>query len=148
MYDKLISIALLLGALHTFIYAVALPAELTLRTRNWTEVDCIVNSNTLKGKNKGDNILRFGTITYSYNIDGTSYKGEQEIMELISTPGKAKTCFVDPKDTTNSVIQRGFGYNNFLGLGFSLAVGLFLIGSFHTDEEDCSLKSELDSTEV
>jgi len=123
------SLFILVGLL--VLYAIFIrPAIKTMDARQWPAVPCTVASSRVQSHDSDDGTTYSVDILYSYEIDGREYKanryhflggsssgysGKARIVREYP-PGRKMICYVNPKDPTDAVLQRGFSRVMWFGL--------------------------------
>jgi hypothetical protein len=105
-----------------FSFFFIIPALKVLDAKNWTDVECIIDSSHVESHRGDDSTTYSVEMTYHYDVDGRTYSADRyEFMGGSSSghSGKAKivkaypkgskqTCWVNPDDPHDAVIQREF----------------------------------------
>ena len=111
------------------------------RASSWQPTPCVIVSSKLE-ENQGDDSTSYRIdITYKYEVAGREYRsdrfqffglasntgvaGKREIVRN-HPPGKKTTCFVDPRNPTEAVIERGLTWDMLWGF---FALPFFLVGA-------------------
>jgi hypothetical protein len=114
-----------------FLYGFFLKPVIKIQTaKSWTQTECKIISSAVQ-RHSGDDSDTFSVdILYEYNVDGTKYKsnkyscmsgsssghsGKRKIVNA-HKPGSTTTCFVNPDDPFDAVINRGYTATLFFGL--------------------------------
>ena len=115
-----------------FVFMTVLPVAGMLSATGWEPVPCTVVSSQVTTNSDSDGTTYGVEITYRYEIDGRSYtsarrsfgghgsssgRSGKEKFVAEHPAGKALTCYVDPDDPSQAVLNRG--------LSLSLLWGLF-----------------------
>lgn len=117
-----------------------IPASKVLKARTWTAVPCTIESSGVRSHSGDDSTTYSVEVRYHYEIEGKTYRGsryqflggsssgydgKQEIVDRLPAGGEV-TCFVNPQDPFDAVIERGFtpGYLITLVPLLFLCVGL------------------------
>jgi hypothetical protein len=120
----------LLAGLAAFIPFFARPLFKIIMAGNWPSVPCIVESSQLQ-RHSGDEGSTYKIdILYSYSFNGrpyqssryqflsvssSGYAGKQAVINLFP-PGSIKSCYVNPSDPYQAVLNRGFTPELLFGL--------------------------------
>jgi hypothetical protein len=142
------SLFILVGLL--VFYAIFIrPMVKIMDARHWLAVPCTVVSSRVQSHSSDDGTTYSVDILYKYEIDGREYKanryhflggsssgyrGKARIVRE-HPPGSKMTCYVNPKDPTDAVLQRGFSGTMWFGLLpllFVLAGGAALAGALRS----------------
>jgi hypothetical protein len=98
--------------------------------RHWPAVPCTVVSSRVQSHDSDDGTTYSVDILYKYEINGHEYKanryhflggsssgyrGKARIVRE-HPPGRKMICYVNPKDPTDAVVQRGFSRGMWFGL--------------------------------
>lgn len=119
-----------------------IPVLKIFAARNWDETSCVILSSEVKTSEDADGDTHAIDIRYSYKIHGREYQAQRyQFFTLLSSgfrgkkavvdrlpPGAETSCYVNPKDSTDAVIERGFTFDLFLCGGISLV--FVLSGAF------------------
>jgi heme/copper-type cytochrome/quinol oxidase subunit 2 len=106
------------------------PAAKILAARTWSETPCVVVSSQVSSHSSDDGTTYSVDILYGYTVNGREYKsnryhfmggsssGYQGKAEIVSrhSPGTRTVCYVNPKDPTDAVLERGFTNDLWFGL--------------------------------
>ena len=145
-------------------YAIGLrPTLLVLSARNWPAVKCTVLSSRVRSHSGNHGSTYSVDILYSYSVNGREYRanrydfmggsssgyaGKQAIIDRCP-PGAQRVCYVDPRDSTQAVLERGFRPVMLIGL-FPLlfvAAGVFGLISIQRKSGDSSIQYSAKPTE-
>lgn len=106
-----------------FYFLTLRPIVSILDARNWSETNCAIVSSLVAENHSSDGSTYSVEITYEYDVDWETYRGDRydfsigsssgyagkaEIVEA-HPPGSERTCYVDPDDPNRSVINRSPG---------------------------------------
>ena len=133
----------LFGTGFSFIFII--PALKVLDARDWNEVECIIDSSHVESHRGDDSTTYSVEITYHYDIDGRTYSsdryqfmggsssgrsGKTKIVKAYPK-GSTRTCWVNPDNPRDAVIQRNFTPIYFVILFpfVFVAVGLSLLAA-------------------
>lgn len=123
------SMFLLIGAVTFFIFFVR-PVWKIFDARDWVATPCTILSSNVRSHSSDDGITYSIDILYSYRIDGeefrsnryhfmggssSGYSGKAAIVQRYP-PGREVTCYVNPNDPTDAVIERGWTNDLWFGL--------------------------------
>ncbi|HKS35601.1 MAG TPA: DUF3592 domain-containing protein, partial [Verrucomicrobiae bacterium] len=106
------------------------PIAKIIDARGWTETPCVVVSSELRSHRGDDSTTYSVDILYSYAVNGKEYKSNRyHFMGSSSSgyrgkvaiasrhpPGARALCYVNPRDPTDAVLQRGFTNDLWFGL--------------------------------
>ena len=99
-----------------------IPVRGILDARQWPAVPCIVLSSEVESHNTSDSTTYKVNIRYRYEFNGRPFEndrydfmigwtsgrdGKQAIVDRLS-PGTRTVCYVNPADSTEAVLERGF----------------------------------------
>ena len=130
---------LLMGGLTTYFLFVR-PLVNIQRARSWQSVPCRVISSRVQSHSGSKGGTTYSVdILYAYAVDGKDYRsnrydfmggsssgyGGKDAIVKRYRPGTKATCFVDPHDPTQAVLQRNFTPGMLVGL---IPLVLFFIG--------------------
>ncbi|MCB0339343.1 MAG: DUF3592 domain-containing protein, partial [Bdellovibrionales bacterium] len=116
-----------LGIAYPLIYQ---PVSGVLKARSWNATECTVISSKVKSHSSDDGTTYSIYVFYSYLVDGKLYKSDRynflsgsssgydskkAVVDRLS-PGTKFTCFYDPNNPFEAVIERGFSLWLLLGL--------------------------------
>jgi hypothetical protein len=132
----LFSLLLLVGA-GTFYGFFVRPVGKVLDARDWVATPCVVVSSQVRRHDSDDGTTYSVDILYAYSVNGKEYKsnryrfmsgssgGYRGKADLVNRhpPGTRMTCYVNPRDPTDAVLERGFTAH-FL---FGLIPGVFIL---------------------
>ena len=134
-------LVLFVGAVTGTYYAGVRPVSRVLDARHWTAQTCTVLASDVRSHQSDDGTTYSVEILYSYEVNGRShranrytffdgsssgYAGKREIVERYPE-GETFTCYVNPNDPFDAVIERGFVPLMLIGLiPFAIALGLGL----------------------
>ena len=99
------------------------PAWKSYQASEWEQVEAVVQDSFVKSHQSDDGTTYSIQISYTYEIDGTTYKSDRYHFILGSSSGysskqkvvdqypkgKTITCLVNPEDPNEAVIKRGLG---------------------------------------
>jgi uncharacterized protein DUF3592 len=120
---------LVIGSI-VFFFIVVRPLIKTIQARDWQAIPCTIISSRVQSHSSDDGTTYSIDILYSYEIDGREYKanrytflggsssgrrGKQKIVNQ-HPPGAKKICYVNPRDRTDAVLNRGLSPVMFFGL--------------------------------
>lgn len=135
---------------------------------NWSETPCQISSFKINSKPNTDPAFQVA-VEYSYNWEGTQHtgnrlwadkKGEEDyedLGELIEQyhHGKLKTCYVNPKEPTESVLIVGPGdlagpiIFTLFGAGFvAIGIGMMIASRKEKKEKSAALSSKSSNNEA
>jgi len=129
------------GALSIFLLVI--PATKLINALNWTETPAVVESSTVRSWSTDDGTTHKADVLYAYEAGGrrwlsnrrnffsmssSDYGDSREVVESYPA-GHATTCFVDPDDPSQSVLDRRLRPVHLIGLFplFFLVAGLALL---------------------
>lgn len=129
------------GALSIFLLVI--PAVRFVSAMNWVETPAVVESSTIRSWSTDDGTTHRADVLYGYEADGrrwlsnrrdfftmssSDYSGCREVVESYPE-GHVTTCFVDPNDPSQSVLDRRLRPVHLIGLFplFFLVAGLALV---------------------
>jgi hypothetical protein len=129
----------LIGSL-SFVFAFLLPAISCVRAKNWVATPCRIASSTVATRGSGKDRYYYPDILYTYTANGQSYdatrfnffkrtsKNPGTVQGWLNAypAGSTVTCFVNPSDPSQAVLDRSFpssAFGNFFVLIF-VAVGI------------------------
>lgn len=107
-----------------------LPALRVVEAQSWREVPCIIVSSDVRSHSSDDGVTYSIDVVYRYEVDGrehrsnryqfmggstSGYDGKAEVVAGIPA-GAETTCYVDPDDPFEAVIERGFTTDYLFGL--------------------------------
>jgi hypothetical protein len=136
----------LLAGLGFGIPFIFIPIYKIIDARGWNAVDATVQSSRVQSHHSSDGTTYSVDILYEYEVSGvkyrssrydfmsgssSGYKGKAEIVRRYPE-GKTVTCYVNPGNPTEAVLNRDFGWWILFGLipGVFILVGFFgFIGS-------------------
>lgn len=118
-----------------FVFQFALPVFNTWRASRWTPVNCSILSSTVITNKGSDSSSYSPDVGYSYTVNGQEYTGNRysffkldfqntyQPQALIQPypSGTTATCYVDPSNPANAVLNRNFQAKAWVNLGISLA---------------------------
>jgi hypothetical protein len=113
-----------------FIPFFVVPALKVVEARSWREVPCAIVSSTVRTHQGDDGATYSIDVLYRYEIDGREHRsnryqfmggssgGYDSKAEVVAgiPPGTETTCYVDPNDPFEAVMERGFTTDYFFGL--------------------------------
>lgn len=103
-----------------FLLIFALPAIKVVKARFWPAVECEILASSVATHSGDDGATYSVEVTYRYAVDGVEYtasryrflggsssgrKGKQRVVDALQ-PGTVTTCWVDPEDPTQAVLDR------------------------------------------
>ena len=106
------------------------PVMQVIDARSWSAVPCVVESSKIRSHSSDDGTTYSVDILYRYEFDGRTYKsnryefiggsssgrsGKEAIIRQYPR-GAKKTCYVNPDDPAEAVLQRGLSWMFLLGL--------------------------------
>jgi Protein of unknown function (DUF3592) len=106
------------------------PAYKVLMAGSWSAVDCEIVSSSVGSHSSDDSTTYSVDVSYRYEVDGIEYTGEryeflggsssgldskQAKVDALPT-GSTTTCYVDPGDPREAVLQRGFSWGYLFAL--------------------------------
>ena len=129
-----------------FLAIFAFPAAKVVKARWWLPLECQILASSVAAHSGDDGYTYSVEVTYRYVVDGVEYtgnrykflggsssgqEGKQKVVDSLP-PGHVTTCWVDPDDPTESVLDRGLSWEYafailplvFVTLG---AVGLVMV---------------------
>jgi hypothetical protein len=123
------SFFLLIGGV-IFVFMFVRPVLGILDARNWVETPCVVESSQVRSHSSDDGTTYSVDILYRYEINGREYKsnryhfmggsssgrGAKRAIVREHPPGRETVCYVNPKDSTEAVLERGFTNDLWFGL--------------------------------
>lgn len=113
-----------------FVPFFVLPALRVVEAQSWREVPCVIVSSDVRSHSSDDGVTYAIEVLYRYEVDGrehrsnryqflggstSGYDGKAEIVARIPA-GTETTCYVDPDDPFEAVIERGFTTDYLFGL--------------------------------
>src|SRR5262245_9530536 len=112
---------LLLGGVLCYFFFVR-PAQRILAARTWQEVPCTIVESSVQTHSDEDGSTYSVNVVFTYSVDGSEYRSDRYKFMGGSSSGydsKAKvvaalpagtrtTCWVNPADPTDAVVNRGF----------------------------------------
>jgi hypothetical protein len=124
----------------SFVAWFLIPCFNVARARNWTPLPCKIISSAVASRGSGKDLRYYPDVLFSYSLNGQNYsstrycffklgfKNTYQPQSLLSAypQGAAATCYVDPHDTTQAVLNRNFqpaAFASLLSLVF-VAIGL------------------------
>jgi hypothetical protein len=158
---------LVIGSIVSF-FIIVLPLIRTIQARDWKAVPCTIISSRVQYHSSDDGTTYSIDILYRYEIDGREYKanrytflggsssgrrGKQKVVNQ-HPPGAKKICYVNPRDPTDAVLNRGLSPVMFFGLlplvfvaiGIAGIRGTLRKGSVLTERNKGGLFSSLPSS--
>jgi hypothetical protein len=114
--------------------------------KSWTPTECTIISSSVQRHSGEDSDTFSVDILYEYSIDGAKYKsnnyhfmggsssgsaGKRKIVNA-HKPGSTTTCFVNPDDRFEAVINRGYTPTLFFGLIPMIFVVIGLVGMIYS----------------
>lgn len=120
---------LVIGSIVSF-FIIVLPLIKTIQARDWKAAPCTVISSRVQHHSSDDGTTYSVDILYSYEIDGREYKanrytllggsssghkGKQKVVNQ-HPPGAKRICYVNPRDPTDAVLNRGLSPVMLFGL--------------------------------
>ncbi len=140
-----------------FFFVFIRPVYKVINAKFWMEVPCRVLSSEVRSHSDSDGTTYREDILYSYEINGrkyqsnkynflggasSGYKGKRKIIEKYPQ-GSTRLCYVNPKNSFEAVLNRGFTKRLFLLGGFSLVfvfIGLFgIIGTLKKPQDSFTM---------
>ncbi|HVE41949.1 MAG TPA: DUF3592 domain-containing protein [Planctomycetota bacterium] len=141
------TVFLIIGLLAT-LFLFVIPVAQILGARNWRATPCVIRSSEV-GTHTGSKGGRTYSIdiTYEYTVEeqryvssryqfmpgsSSGYDGKKAVVDRLP-PGTAATCYVDKRNPSDAVLERGFTGDLFFGLIpmiFALIGGGGLLGVF------------------
>lgn len=134
--DTIGHLVLIVASLLIFYFAFLLPLAPVYAARNWAPVSCTIMTSGMRANHseKAHNQKFTEEVTYSYEVAGKTYQGNRYKFvegwytrgekskrepEFIAQyrPGNRTTCYVNPSDPTDVVLNRGLGVSAFLLAG-------------------------------
>jgi hypothetical protein len=123
------SVFLLIGAVMGYFVTVR-PVLGVLAARGWTPTPCTILSSEVRSHRGSKSTTYSADIHYAYEVDGRPFhsdrakfmggssSGRGGKMEFVRRyPGGAKaTCYVNPRDPSDAVLERGFTSDMWVGL--------------------------------
>ncbi len=136
-----LSLVFFLFGSFLFLVLFVSPLGKVINARDWNETSCLVISNRVK-THKGRGETYSVDIVYSYEINGKKYRSNRyHFMVGITTgfrgkaafvnrypPGTKITCYVNPWNPRDAVIERGFTPLVYLLVGLFIPLIFMLIG--------------------
>jgi len=127
-----------------FLWLIGRDVARSLATYRWTAVPCVIRASRVITDDRSENPYRF-TVDYEYEVNGQKYRSPQtklkdvrsgnysEVLRLARqyTPEARATCFVNPRNPQEAVLQRGtlwFAFALLFPLPFILIGGGGAIG--------------------
>lgn len=113
------------------VFMLVLPMQRMLEARSWPSVPCTVVSSGVTTHTDSDGTTYGVEIEYRYEVDGRSYTADRRSFGVDGSssgrsgkerfvadhpPGKQLTCFVDPDDPTEAVLNKGWSASLLWGL--------------------------------
>ncbi len=106
------------------------PFQKYFDSQGWLVLDCKVESSRVRSHDSDDGTTYSVDILYSYEVDGRTYKsntfdfiggsssGYASKKKIVRRhpPGKVVSCYVNPNDPADAVLDREIGYAFLLGL--------------------------------
>ncbi|HVR35856.1 MAG TPA: DUF3592 domain-containing protein, partial [Methylomirabilota bacterium] len=123
------SFFLLIGGV-VFVFMFVRPVLGILDARNWVETPCVVESSQVRSHSSDDGTTYSVDILYRYEVNGREYKsnryhfmggsssgwGAKRAIVREHPPGRETVCYVNPRDSTEAVLERGFTHDLWFGL--------------------------------
>ncbi|MCP4397864.1 MAG: DUF3592 domain-containing protein [bacterium] len=120
---------LLMGGLF-FLLAFVRPLLKIMNARDWNETSCVVTFSRVKTHDGSKGRSYLVDILYSYEINGKEYRsnryhfmsgfssGFSDTAAIVNRypPGTEITCYVNPKNPRDAIIERGFTSDLLYGL--------------------------------
>jgi hypothetical protein len=124
------SVFLLLGFMAT-LFMFVIPIAQIVRARDWRPTPCIIRTSDV-GRHRGSkgSVTYSIDVTYEYMVDdephvssryqfvtgsSSGYDGKKEVVDRLR-PGTKATCYVNRRDPSEAVLERGFTGDLFYGL--------------------------------
>jgi hypothetical protein len=132
---------LLMGG-AAFCFITVKPVWLILQARNWQKTPCMVISSEVKTHSGNKGATYSVNILYAYEKDGreyranryhfmggssSGYEGKARVVRRYP-PGRDAFCYVNPRDPTEAVLERGFTADLLWGLLPLIFVVIGLVG--------------------
>jgi hypothetical protein len=124
------SIFFFIGAAFSYFIFIR-PVARIVAARSWNAVPCDIQSSRVASSTDSDGGTTYRVdVTYRYAVDGAThtgdryrflrfsssgYKGKAAIVDRLR-PGTTTTCWVNPDDASDAVIERGFSPDMLFGL--------------------------------
>jgi hypothetical protein len=123
------SIFFVAGAVMGYFLALR-PILGVLAARHWTPTPCTILSSEVRRHRSGDSTTYSVAILYAYQVDGREYRsdrakflggsssGRRAKEEFVRRfpPGTQATCYVNPRDPAEAVLERGFTAGMWVGV--------------------------------
>lgn len=124
-----LSIFLIIGVVGLYFLFVR-PALGILAAKQWAAVPCVIERSDVRSHDSDDGTTYSVDILYRYEVDGRTYRsnryhfvsgsssgydGKRAIVRAHPV-GSTRTCYVDPADPTQAVLQRGWASDMWFGL--------------------------------
>ena len=119
----------LLGGVVASYFALVGPVLNVLQARSWPATRCMILSSQVQS-HRGDSTTYSMDVLYSYEVNGrefrsnrhsfmggssSGHKGKAAIAARYQ-PGSSSTCYVNPSDPSEAVLERGFTATMWIGL--------------------------------
>ena len=113
-----------------FLMIFLVPAVRVVQAFSWQAVPCEIVSSSVASHPGDDSTTYSVEVTYRYRVDGRDYtgdryrflggssggsEGKQEVVDSLS-PGTTTTCWVDPDDPAEAVLDRGLQWEYLFAL--------------------------------
>lgn len=129
---------LLAGAFMSYFFLIR-PTFRILSARSWTQIPCTILSSEVKTHDNSEGDTYSVAITYRYTFGGNEYQssrydffggsssgyGAKQAIVSRHPPGSVRSCFVDPDNPPQAVLERGFTAVMWFGL---IPVSFMLVG--------------------
>ncbi len=107
-----------------FLAIFAFPASKVIQARSWRPLDCEILASSVAAHSGDDGYTYSVEVTYRYTFDGVEYtgsrykflggsssghEGKQKVVDSLP-PGHVTSCWVDPSDPTEAVLDRGLSW--------------------------------------
>jgi hypothetical protein len=113
-----------------FFFMFLRPVMQIAAARDWVERPCVIVSSKVGVHSDSDGSTYSVDIEYTYVVDGKQYKSDRYAFDVGSSSGRAgkqrvvdqypagseRTCYVDPRDPREAVLNRGFVPTLWFGL--------------------------------
>ena len=135
---------LMIGGVATWFMLVR-PVRHALDSKDWTPTPCVVELSRVVTSRGSKSTTYRPEILYRYEVDGkihrssrigfmqlsSSGRGSKEEFVREHPVGSRTTCYVDPRDPENAVLERGFSASMLFGLLplVFFGIGLLIIGA-------------------
>jgi len=129
------AIFLLVGS-GVFVFFTVLPLRSWSQAQHWESVPCTILSSSVASHSDSDGVTYSVDISYAYQWSGERYESDaynffsgsssgrsgKEAIVGQYPPGSEHTCFVNPEDPREAVLNRDFDFTYFIG-----TVGLIFV---------------------